>query len=385
MRRGCLVTLGVAVLLLALVALLLVAGDADEDTPTPVSASATCAPGTLRDSQTDDCLVTLDTFDAATVLGAGFHSPDDCLDDEHFDALDRLCYLAVSDDTHDRALLDDLLALVWDPDREFADPAYLEEQAIITYEVRGLTLLNPQPDAVPAELLPYQADVATHQAIWQFYTRLIPAEQRELITRFAIFTDGLDNVYASVMQDEDNPLRWVLAVDIADSTNRLDLTYNLLHEFGHLLTLNEHQVRLDPDLFYRQDDEELYTSTLNACPTYFPGEGCSYPDSYINLFYERFWTDLSEEHWDIEAIADEDEYAAALVDFYERYADQFVTEYAATTPAEDIAESWAAFVLQPRPAGDTIAERKVLFFYEFPELVQLRADIIARIIPILRR
>ena len=60
---------------------------------------------------------------------------------------------------------------------------------------------------------------------------------------------------------------------------------------------------------------------------------------------------------------------------YEKYKDQFVTDYAPTSPEEDIAESWSYFVLKPKPGSSTIANRKVLFFYEFPELVALRQQI----------
>ncbi len=52
---------------------------------------------------------------------------------------------------------------------------------------------------------------------------------------------------------------------------------------------------------------------------------------------------------------------------------------------EDIAESWTHFVLQPKPAGDTVSEKKVLFFYDFPELVELREEIVARTFSRLRR
>ena len=62
-----------------------------------------------------------------------------------------------------------------------------------------------------------------------------------------------------------------------------------------------------------------------------------------------------------------------------------MTDYAATNPGEDIAESFTSFVMEPKPDGDTIAEEKVLFFYEYPELVQLRAEIVGRVYSRFRR
>ena len=35
-------------------------------------------------------------------------------------------------------------------------------------------------------------------------------------------------------------------------------------------------------------------------------------------------------------------------------------------------------MISEKPAGNTIAEEKILFFYQFPELVQLREEIVAR-------
>ena len=87
-------------------------------------------------------------------------------------------------------------------------------------------------------------------------------------------------------------------------------------------------------------------------------------------------------------------------EFHQKYYDQFVTHYAADQPTEDIAESFTAFVLWDE---DTIAyhkkvctkegwnlitpwwkwcdkiyrdnsmwEEKIRFFYDFPELVEMR-------------
>jgi len=58
--------------------------------------------------------------------------------------------------------------------------------------------------------------------------------------------------------------------------------------------------------------------------------------------------------------------------FYDAHQDQFITDYAATSPGEDIAESWTEFVMSERPAGNSTIDRKILFFYNYPELVQIR-------------
>lgn len=340
-----------------------------------------CLPGDEYDPDEGICYAVADEEDWWYYT----ESPEDCYEDEVYDPVDQLCYLADESDADYGGLFSELLATFWGDERQYEDLEELGENEIITYRVSGNEIGSPVKTAVTRDLLPYQEDTVTHEAIWVYFANLIPLEQRTYVTKYAIFTDGPENVYAAVMQDNDNPLNWVLAIDIVDATNQEELTYSLIHEFGHLLTLNSAQVNLDPALFYEADNEALYEAASAACLTYFPGEGCSRPNSYINLFFDRFWSDLEEEIWELEAIEDEEEYQDALYDFYERYADQFVTDYAATNVAEDIAESWTAFVLQPRPTGQSIAEEKVLFFYEFPELIQLRSEIVSRAYSRLRR
>lgn len=53
----------------------------------------------------------------------------------------------------------------------------------------------------------------------------------------------------------------------------------------------------------------------------------------------------------------------------------FVTEYAATNPGEDIAESFALFILDPKnEAPQRKAEEKVSFFYKHSDLVSFRDE-----------
>ena len=143
----------------------------------------------------------------------------------------------------------------------------------------------------------------------------------------------------------------------------------------------------DAELAVQPDNQALVDAAVAACPTYFPGEGCSKPNSYINAFFERFWVDIYQEWQDVDLLQYEDEeaYTAALDEFYADRADDFVSDYAATAPAEDIAESFATFVLKPTPSGDTVADQKVAFFYDYPELVKLRAEISGRLVSRLRR
>jgi hypothetical protein len=233
-----------------------------------------------------------------------------------------------------------------------------EEVILVTFQIDGDEISSPTEGSnVPDEYVQYQQDTATQEQLWKFITDVIPADQRTMLGEFVVFTDGPANVMGAVDQ-ADTGNQWTIEMDIVDSQDMAAMTTTLVHEFGHMLTLNDGQL----------DDK------AKSCSTYQSSDGCTNSDSYLNAFYDRFWKDIYEE-WASTTGGDtgepdEDQVAA----FYEQYTDQFVTDYAATNPEEDIAETWMFFVMGPRPAGDTTAEQKILFFYEYPELVQLRAE-----------
>ena len=257
-----------------------------------------------------------------------------------------------------------------------SDAEAQEEQYLVTYTVNGNQISNPHYERVPADLKDEQQDRAAHEFVWNYFTSIIPVDERKFLTEYSITTDGMDNTLAAVVQTYDDPNHWSLEVDILDITDTYNLTFTLVHEFGHLLTLNAEQVPPSLRVFNNPDDEDIYWEEVDTCLEYFPGEGCSTSTSYINAFYDRFWADIYTEWDEVNYETDDDAYYEALDNFYYKYEDQFITDYAVTNPEEDIAESWSFFVLSPKPRGDMIAEQKVLFFYEYPELVQLRDEIL---------
>ena len=250
------------------------------------------------------------------------------------------------------------------------------EVTIVTYTVSGDELTDPYYESIDSDLQDEQDDEQTHQQIWDYFTAIIPPDQRDVIAEYAIITDGQGGTLAAVSQTYTSPDLWSLQVDIADTVNYYEFTFTLVHEFGHLLTLGPDQVPPSFAIFNNPEDDDLYFEEASACPNYFPGESCANFDSYIDDFYNQFWFDIYDEWNEINLEEDDDIYYEKLDEFYYKYEDQFVTSYAATNPEEDIAEAWAFFVFSPQPAGDTLAEEKVLFFYQYPELVKLRANIL---------
>ena len=198
------------------------------------------------------------------------------------------------------------------------------------------------------------ADAArTAEAIWSRFTKLIPADQRTMIVGFELMAEEGAGGY--VYPDDNDPRKWHLG--IAPGLNA-DEDFVLIHEFAHLLTLQAKEV---PPSF---DD--------GSCPTYHTGEGCSLKGSTMADFVARFWPKAQQ---DEVFAAQEAEDWDAIDAFYAEHRDDFVTDYATTNPAEDLAETFTIFVLEDRPTGDTIADQKIQFLWADPDLVELREQI----------
>ena len=216
---------------------------------------------------------------------------------------------------------------------------------------------------------PILRDPSVHKLIWQGIKNILPEKYRfpGMLSLFELYTDGFGGEDASTGQAE-NTSQWVLSVDPADIIEHGvfnpsgDFYYAIVHEYGHLLTLNPLQVPPQPE------------SASVSCKTYFPGEGCALPDSYILHFFNQFWrgNTFTTHEKALNLCGENADECLPLDTWYDRHKAMFVTDYAATDPTEDMAESWAAFIVQKKPTGSTIADKKVRFFYAYPELVHLR-------------
>lgn len=254
-----------------------------------------------------------------------------------------------------------------------------EVRYLVVYSLDEDTL-GPREDLIlPGHVNNDLDSRASHEYIWNYFAALIPPEERTFVTEFSILSDGKNNILAGVSPTYDDPSNWTLKMDVVDAEDPHVLTYTLLHEFGHFLTLKPSQVPPDSLVFYHPDDQAIYEQAVAACPRYFTGEGCSNPGSYIDEFFNRFWSSFYDEWQEVTKTSGEDSYTGSLNDFYNLYRDQFLSEYAPTSPEEDIAESWTHFLLAPKPEPTSIADQKILFFYEYPELVELRAQILSSV------
>lgn len=188
-----------------------------------------------------------------------------------------------------------------------------------------------------------------YAGLWEQVVRVLPPQDLGAFIQFTVWSDGKDGTMAFVQQLDEAGAQWEIALDPEDAQDQQDLTETILHEYAHYLSLNDKQV--------------VYTDDQTAS-TYNEVGMVSLPQSYLDQFYRQFWCNI-ESDWFVDSSGD----------FYLRHASEFISEYASTDPAEDLAESFCFFVLLDKPQGETLAQEKLRFFYDYPELVEMRDDI----------
>jgi len=194
----------------------------------------------------------------------------------------------------------------------------------------------------------------SHELLWSYIDKILPTRVKKYIVYFEIGTDGKDELLAAALAIDDNLDKWALDIDIEDALydNKIDyilLNENITHEIAHILTLNNTQI--DPN----SKDKNTYITTEGVCKK----------DSYLNIFYNKFWKDRYEDY-----LLEEDSYDSVKI--FENYEENFVSEYAATNVEEDIAESFRVFILEDKPLTDTERDKKVKFFYNYKDLIKIR-------------
>ncbi len=225
---------------------------------------------------------------------------------------------------------------------------YGTEQINGLYAIDDQLNLKAQPIVAGASaVVSGQLAESTGAQLWQLIEKIIPEQDLRYFDYLLISSDGVYNNLASVLpspNDDGSGERWLIQVDDADLDEELIAT--IIHEYAHYLTLNDRQVKyIDKFQVDRYCEDGMIANT----------------DAILSDFYRRFWRDYII-----------DDYVETSYYFYLRNQTAFVTDYAATNASEDIAESFSYYVLRDKPTGDTIADQKLLFFYQYPELVELR-------------
>jgi hypothetical protein len=289
-------------------------------------------------------------------------SESDCQEQESYYEKHEICYLAYDQYYDDSWAWDDY---DFDEDYEqeewdFDEDGEPESMAIYSIDGSDITLESNISTTHTEE---------DFELLWDYFANTIPESDRQYITKVEFFTDGMGNTLAAVAPTyESNYIDWTLYIDVNDSLNEdgtiesIEFPLTVIHEYTHVLTLQNEQV---PVSYWSSDASRVAEEAL--CDTLFLDEGCANEDSYIYQFYLNYWQEI-------------DAYDDVFDYYFDGHENDFITEYAATSIAEDIAESFSYFVFYDKPASNsTVADEKILFFYEYDELVTLRTIIRSRL------
>lgn len=222
-----------------------------------------------------------------------------------------------------------------------------------------------------------------HQQVWDYFVSLIPAKYTTQITVLEIIDQKENLVIANLVNLENQPNNWKLKISLDkvylnNQFNPELLKYTYVHELGHLLTLNSQE--LDLDYAYLKlkgkDFQDNFQQKEASCqPNYYLQEGCSKTNSTINLFWQKFWKPVWAEYLEIQKTSDNKQFNEKSSNFCKKYQDQFVSQTACQNPEEDIAETFAYFILKKEPISET-TKKKVEFIESFEQLKLLKNEIV---------
>ncbi len=268
--------------------------------------------------------------------------------------------------TYEYSYLDDIETILSTYDEINTD--ILVEYLLDPIDIKAYFKLSSKKNLLEESLWPIienqpsETEIELYEKIWSEIKFSLGEDLLSSLDYFLVYSDGKDESLAYVNYLDDKASRWYMAIDIEDSINIKDNTLNdefyftIVHELAHIITLN--------------DTQAIYNSEPVAT-RYFEDNISMKENSYLNDFYIRFWTDFFDEARIIQKLDNED----IRYKFFLRHENSFVTDYAATNASEDIAESFAYFVINDKPKGNEVWEQKVRFFYEFEELVKIRNTI----------
>jgi hypothetical protein len=247
------------------------------------------------------------------------------------------------------------------------------------YLVKGDTIapFDWKP-VVPDRLLPVQNDIALHQELWDYYASIIPAKTRSVLTHFTIFTDGLSGKVAVSFYHYKG---YDLLFDPYDLTNPNYMTRTMVHETAHLIEMNHSQMDWQYYNFDQPDDLVGFERAAQQCGAFFNGTLCAHPNSYINQFYKSYWSDISDAwiYKTYRAQHEGDSVWDVAEKLYALYPDEFLGSDAAIDPEEDFVITFVAFIFNQKVdqinASKYLYDKKQLFFYQYPEFVEIRQQI----------
>jgi hypothetical protein len=230
----------------------------------------------------------------------------------------------------------------------FCDPADIEA----TGDIGTATAMHFVVDAEPAPPCHGVQDDRLDRA-WSELSAVAPTELLDDISLLAGYEacEGCDTLAFVTSLDEAGSF-FLMAIDVTaaqDDPDELSLT--LMHELSHVYTqLPPTQLEVDVP--------------ASSCETYHNGNGCLTESSYLWDWISRFWPrDVIDTFVDGEADEEGGEQRCDL-------SPGFTGSYGASSPEEDFAEVFAAYVYDVDFDGDL--DEKLEFFDKYDEFRQVR-------------
>jgi hypothetical protein len=201
----------------------------------------------------------------------------------------------------------------------------------------------------------------THRQFLKRVYEIFPTEFEDKLSEFIVVKDDGSDFDAFVKTIPPDHMKWAFAVNtgLLGRENTESGAELIVHELAHIISY--------------ESIIGVPLPTSASCHRYFQTRGCPKDNSYLAVFLEKFWNESELDRALVlrqksNAIDEADEY-------FESNKNQYVSGYAALSPEEDFAESFAQYVVNRRPHVRTPASEKVWWFDQFTNLQDIRAQI----------
>lgn len=203
---------------------------------------------------------------------------------------------------------------------------------------------------------------------FKLFTDLVPREVRSSLKKINVYSNNGTAAYISF--EEGSIKTHILGLNAdemidesSDFIEKYQISLLFIHELAHLISMQEDQV-------------SNYGVCFNPLGETFD---CHREDSYMNRFNHLFWSNVDIYFRDNSNKSDED-----LAKFYELNEGNFLNSYAASNPYEDFAESFMSFVTEfPPETQESGLDKKIMFFYQYDEMILIRKALLENLVAIL--
>ncbi len=200
-----------------------------------------------------------------------------------------------------------------------------------------------------------------HRKYFAEVFKIFPQEYDELIKELVVFSEDSSDYDAFVQTLPPKHERWLFAVNEAGVSDysSIENTELVIHELAHIISYGE--------------GVSLSSSKVANCEPYFKNHGCPSASSFLRKYVDEFWSAKDLERAD--DLTDSEDVFSAVDNYYENHKDEFVSDYAATSPEEDFSETFMWFTLNKKVSAGTEASDKIDFFNRFSKFLELKQEI----------